>query len=508
MAVGLSGVHVAQAGACGCDVVCLVGNVLDGCHGQDIVVCAGRTQNAVIGVLGLVSVGAPVVHETGLVVVTGGDGQNNVGLSDAVVELAHGRGGLVIVACAGEACGGTQGQVDDIGTQHHGVFQSSQDVSVVCTAVAAEDLHGHQLCVTGNAHSLGALHLIGGGDTGNVSAVVALGVVVVGVVGVGVTVVETEDDLAVGVDVVDGQTSVQAGSVQAAQNGLHVCLGHVGLNGCIQSLEVLVILVNTGVDDSNDHALAGEAGIPGGLTADHDAVVVGQHIGCGDLVLADLIAALQQDLLDALDLLDGSDAAVGDLGGDCVQQPGVGIADLQLLTFQDVLLDGGDDLGLSGLQVSSHLHGLFVDHSSSVLLDDGLLLHDNDDLDGLVIGDGVGNQALLGFAGLLGQVDVDVSAAELFDSQLQGAGLVLHGENAHGAQGQHQGQGQQGSQELSHLLHALPSFLPLTITVTTAAMPATQTRDSATSRVMLVLSPVPGRLEPGFLLPAGLVVGA
>ena len=451
-AVGLAGIIVGNVVAVGIDVGSLDLPVLHRSHGHGVGIGAGGAHNTVVGMPGGVHIGAPVVGIGGVVVVAGGDGQNSAGGSDGCVELIQEVAFLGVLA-GGEACGRTQGQVDHVSAQHQGIFQSGQNVHGESAAVVAEDLHDEYLGIGSHTHNLGALDLVGGGDTGNMGAVVAEAVHVVDDQAV-ITVVEAVDHLGAVVNVLHSQAVVTGAGIQAAQNRSHILSGDGGIGELVlcQGGKVLVIGVQTGIDDGDLHALAGIAVGPGGLTADHHTV--GDGVGSCHLVggLADGVNLLQHHGGNTLNGLDLGDLAEGHGGSHTVQQPGVLIMHIQLLTVHDFLLDLVHDGGLLLLHVLDLAFQLHIQLCRGVLLNNGLALQDDDDLHHLV---GVhGDSGVHGFQlGILSQLQLGIG--ELFKLQL--LDFSCPG-GSHGSQRKDHAQGQNSGKHSSHIHNYLPPF--------------------------------------------------
>ena len=155
-------------------------------------------------------------------------------------------GGPGAVGGVAHPVGAAQGHVDDVCAHLHRVLDGGDDVrvtGVVLVRVIGEDLHGQQLGVGGDAVDaprrlevgLGALRSVGGGDAGDVLAVLGAGEIadLEGLVGVVVAVGDLAGELAAGgVDLLDlGRAAV----VQA---------------------QVRVGGVDTGVEDGDERARA------------------------------------------------------------------------------------------------------------------------------------------------------------------------------------------------------------------------------------------------------------
>ena len=153
--------------------------------------------------------------------VAGGDGDHGVGLAQLVHDgLEH---GVIVGTTAGGH--GAQGQVHHVGTQDDGVLDGGEVVGVIGAAALAEDLHGQQLGLGSHTLDIDGIQCldkavavgdvgVGGSDTGNMGAVLALLVVVVGDVVVGILIIVAEGQL--GADVsqrrIDGDVQITGDS--------------------------------------------------------------------------------------------------------------------------------------------------------------------------------------------------------------------------------------------------------------------------------------------------------
>ena len=350
--------------------------IVHGGNGHEAGEGAGGADGVQVHVLA-VEVAGGGVGGPGAVVACGGDDGHAAG-HDALHHLLVGR------VIGGTGGGGTQGQVDAVGTQQQGVLDGGHDVGVKGTALLAEDLHDQQLGVgsgTGHIDGLQGIdelaaaldEAVGGGDTGDVGAMLALVVVVMGDVQVGVHIVEAEGSLGVDVQLLGGQGLALFGhglvGVQLLQNGddvpgVHQLDGLAGLlQGIGQSLgaEGLVIGVQTGVDDGHAAACAGVALQPGFACAGHlagDGHVGGVFTAHGDHVGG--IAVLDRHGTDAVQLRDPGDVAATDIGGNQVGSQGQIPDHVQLLTAQDPALDGLLEAILLGTQLFAVEHGIGI----------------------------------------------------------------------------------------------------------------------------------------------------
>ena len=308
--------------------------ILRGGHGDGAAPGGGRADHGGVGMAGGVLIGAPDVGVGALGIVTGGDGQDGVEILHAAID------GIQLGILGGEAGGSTQGHIDDVHIQQQGVLNGSHQVILIGTAVGTEDLHDNHLGIGGNADDRGALAGIGGGDTGDMGAVVALVIVIVGGLQVLVHIVEGEGNLGAAVQILCGGGGVQLAGVQLGEHLLNIVRGQAvlvqrGLGG-----EGGVIQVEARIDDGDLHALAGVAQIlPDAGHADH----VGSGGGVDGLAL--VVNGHQEHGLDTGQLGDLSQRAERHIGGNGVGQVGELIADIQL-RLQHLAGDAADQLVL------------------------------------------------------------------------------------------------------------------------------------------------------------------
>ena len=366
--------------------------VIDGSNGECVGVGAGRAvgleadviqiqvRQTVLGAL------CPVAG------VTGGDGDHDArllqGFHDALV-------GVVDLGHAGVA--GAQGQVDGVSAQDHGILNGSHVVGVISAAVLAKDLHDHQLGIGSDTLDIvgfqcgreGAVAIIdvciGGGNTGNVGAVLTLGVIEVDDVQIIVNVVEAEGDLGVDVQILSADISTLVG-VQLSQDRRDVGRIHQihfliqqgqGVIEC-GGIESFVLDVSAGIDDGDLGACAGVTGTPDGGGADLGGG--GCHVGIGSAG-ADhigLIASLDGDALDACDLFNSLDLTIFNVGRDDVGSQGQIPDNVQILL--DRLFDLSRHIGLILFNLAAIVHGgtVFSDVHGRVTGFDGAGLLQND----------------------------------------------------------------------------------------------------------------------------------
>ena len=267
--------------------------------------------------------------------------------------------------------------------------------------VSAVDLHNIQLRIGRNANHITALQLISRSDAGNVGTVVAHGVVVMGDIQIVISIVKTENHLAVAVQVTDRdhfgvilrclfiETGGRIKLIQHRGNRIGIGRGFRQFF-LRQRLEMLMVNIQTGIDDGDLDTHAGIAAVPCLLAADQRAGGVGHQLTrrrTVDFGGTHLILRLQQHLLHAVNLFDLADQAVGYLGRHAVEQPCILIADIQALAFQHQTLNGGDHFCLAGGQIIHHRLGLGAVGSLAVGFDHRKVVHDDQNLDHLVIFD-------------------------------------------------------------------------------------------------------------------------
>ena len=370
-------------------------------HGQGVGVAAGSAVRLEADVI-RVEIGNPigrVLHPIAAVA------RRHADHRAALFQIAQDLLVKGVRAHAGIA--GAQGQVDAVAVQDDGVLDGGHVIGVICAAALAEDLHGEELGIRGNALGVGHFQrgavgilargnvAVGGGDTGHVGAVLTLGVAVVGDVKALVDIVVAEGQLAVDIKLcgilrADTPFLILTRDIQLVQlicdlsrsqevirrNFLPGFL-RILRDGILKRLRVkaLVVGIRTGIDDGDAAAGAGVALGPRGAAADHAAG--GRHVGIRGIGAhhGGLIAGLQDHILHAGDGLDGLDVAVGHVGGDDVGRQGQVPDHIQLLAAQDLLGDPAGHRLLLRLQLVAVCHGLAVlrnVHGGEALFNGGL----------------------------------------------------------------------------------------------------------------------------------------
>ena len=374
-----SGIVVADLGAVSqSEVVHGQLSIVSGCDGGGICEDAGGADGGVVGVLSTVQVSAPHVHVGADVLVTGGDGSDDVLRVQTLVDHVD------LGVLRGETGCGTQGQVDNVSAQSHGVLNSGNDIVGVSTAGLAEDLHDQQLCIGSHTDDGSALGGVCSGDTGNVSAVVALLVLAVVCGQIVVTVVVSIGNLLAAVQVSCSQAGLTSVGVQILQNIGDVLVSH----GCAlgSSGEAGMIQIQAGVDDGDLHALAGVTQLVPNISHAGEAGS-GRGVGVCNVLGGDgVVNGHDVDGLNAVDLSDLFQILELSLDGEGVGQVGELITDIQLSALQNGLLDLLDDLILDIDQIllfgSSHLG------DRSILLGQRCCLHHHECGDDVIFLDG------------------------------------------------------------------------------------------------------------------------
>ena len=347
--------------------------VLGGGHAEAVHEGAGAAAGVGIRVFNIGGTGGGIVR--GRVGVAGGDGQHHL-----VVVLAVGPAvqvGLISVVKAPSRCAGAQGQVAYVGAKDHGVFNGDHVVRVISAAADAEDLHDQQLGVGRHAHRanlVGRFHIraaaldvaVGRSDAGHVRAVVAFDIATgsVGDGGGAVYIVVAVRDL--GADIVVALAVELAGQAPDFRLG-HQLAGGAGLFHRVGKGVLgkgLVAGVNAGVDDGDPAAGAGEAGGPGGSSANHVLAGAGR-IRLGDAALIHgQVLILPLDAAHTGDLLDLHHLTEGQVGGNGVHRQGHVPVHVQLMADNALDLSGhGILLGLQpvaisdGVSVAAHTLG-------------------------------------------------------------------------------------------------------------------------------------------------------
>ena len=352
--------------------------VVSGCDGGGICEDAGGADGGVVGVLSTVQVSAPHVHVGADVLVTGGDGSDDVLRVQTLVDHVD------LGVLGGETCSGTQRQVDNVSAQGHGVLNGCDDIVGVSTAGSAEDLQNQNLCVGSHTGDGSALGDICSGDTGNMSTVVALVVLAVVCGQIVIAVVEGIGNLLAAVQLGCSQLGLACNSVQVAHDLCDVLSSH----GCAlgSSGEAGMIQIQAGVDDGDLHALAGVTQLvphisDAGEAGSGRSVGVCNGLGGGDCIVNghDVNALDVFELSDLLKILELS------LDGEGVGQVSELITDIQLTALENGLLDLIDDLVLDIDQIL--LLGGSDLGNRSILLCQRSLLHHHECGDGLVLGE-------------------------------------------------------------------------------------------------------------------------
>ena len=317
-------------------------------NGQGLAVTGGAGHRAVVRVVGQSVALADAGAEGGAVLVARGDGEHHTGGGNALKD----RGDLLIALRCAEAAGGAKAHVDDVRAQGHGVVGGGQDVSPgsAVGAAGAEDLHGQDLGLGGDAHHIGRHPGVAGGDAGDMSAVIP------GVAGrhvqVFVGVVKGEGHLRAVIDLGSGDAGLLLLRLQilVGKDVLHVLLGQGRRGGSVP--EELVADLQAAVHDGDDHTLALVAG---GIGQAAQLRGGGGHIR---RKLEDRRGVRSGHAVQGADL---RQLSVGNLHGEAVGNGGVAVQDLKLPAAQYL----GGDLLLHRLLLAQHLR-LVTDLAAAV----------------------------------------------------------------------------------------------------------------------------------------------
>ena len=484
----------------------LIGDAaLGGDKGRRLVgVDGGNGQRRVIGGRGADDAGVGVGHGGevtlcaalgGGIGVTGGAVQQDTGGLDQVVIL----GGQVALGLPAEAAVGAERHVDHVHVQQQGIVQGRQDgIRGGAVGGVGEYLEDGQLGLgrlTGEGDAAVGVHGLAGGDTGHVGAVV-IAVLLHGVGGgdhvrVGVGIVEGEGHLAALIQVVLGQQHQGAGAVLLGipEGGIAVG-GDVGLAvlpfaegiqqlaeaGLLQLLhgrsvgKGLVVHIQTGVQDADEHPLALILGVVG----------VGRHFRGGQGLAQSggahgigVVGLAQHHVLYAADVLDVMDLAVRHLGGKAADHGGVaeGEGAGNALAFHGVHhgeLQVGDvlQLGLGCVRLLEVQHG-HTGIGAVADIQQAVCIQLHNDTDHFVVRRDLGPGHLIGVHVLLEDRQT-VAVCELIGhigGRQPGLGVRRRQFRRHGADRQdadehhqHQDQGQQPLRH-SRLFHRSTSFL-------------------------------------------------
>ncbi len=338
------GFVVNDAGLASLDVGAECAVVVNGSNAQGVGVSTGRAAGMPCDILCVHiagRVGRRIVRPSAAV--AGGNGYDGIGLAEGIQNV------LIFLKIGITGVAGTQRQVHRIGAQQNRVFDGNHIVGIVSAALVAEHLHHKNLRVgrvTYNANLAGRAHIlvalfqvtVGGRNTGNVRAVLSLGVVQVGHIQVVIHIAETESDLFVSVQIFRSNGAVLFISVQLFQNrsdfrsvqqillGNILVIGHTGGLGVFSQrvlerivVERLMIGVQAGIDDGDTGTCAGVAGLPGSVCAGH--LGRNRHVGLIAAYGVDsrLITSFHDDFRNAGNLFDLSDLAELYVGGDHIR---------------------------------------------------------------------------------------------------------------------------------------------------------------------------------------------
>ena len=276
-------------------------------------------------------------------------------------------------------------QVHGVCAENNGILNGYHVVGIIGAAALAEDLHGEHLCIRCDAlrqnvcavqrADIGAVTVrniaVARRDTGDMGAMVALGIVVMGDIQIVVSIVVAEGDLRVDIQIRSAQCLIGLNrslvDVQLLQFGSDVRHIHRGDAAVLHRVGVGIgiqrgmVYVRAGIDDGDLAAGAGVARGPGGSGADH--LAGGRHVRIGCFGLVDhtgFILGLDENLLDACDLLNLFDLAVFYIGRDDVGSQSQVPDNVQRFAAQRLFGDDASQFLLLALQLLTVFHSTAV----------------------------------------------------------------------------------------------------------------------------------------------------
>ena len=383
-AVGEGALGVVQHLVTQADVIVGKAHVVRRSHGHGVGGGGGSCHHAVIHVLHIQQAGAVGGIVSPGAGVTGSDGHNDIVVCQAVQDI-------LILVVSDEALVGAQGQVHGVTAQQNGVLDGDHVVGLKGAAGAAEDLHDDDLGIGSNT-----LHAdfgqgidiavipvgdeaVGGGDTGNMGAVVAHAVTVMGHSIAGIHVVDGEGDLLVDVVCAGGGTGqvlhrlihVQilqnAGDLRSGQQVqtfdilfiAHTLLLGILLQGVQVSavVKALVVGIQAGIDDGDPGTCAGIAGGPGIVGADHGRGCGHHGVGLAGGAFQCLVLIFHKHFLNTAHRRNILHPAKLNVGGDDIGSQGHGPDHIQVCAVQNILLDPCDHSRLLRLELLAVCHG-------------------------------------------------------------------------------------------------------------------------------------------------------
>ena len=300
-------------------------------HRQGGAEAGGGADHAGVRVGGQAHVGAGVVAQGGVILVSGGADQADTRLPDPPVGLVDDP-----VPAVGEAAVGAEGHVDHIRAQLHCILQSRQGDGVGgARAGVGEGLQNQKLCIGSHAGeadlTLGILGVTGGNarHMGAVADIVGIGGGVGVHIGVPVRVVKGEGDLFAHIGILGCQTGKLCftGQVPAFHGGGNIRNAQGSTGRGVG--EGLVVGVQARIDNRDGDARAGVAQVPSG---EHMAQV--QSVVHGGL--HQLIDPGDEGILHPRQTPDGLQLAVGDTDGEAVEDGGILPLKLRLAAGQPV----------------------------------------------------------------------------------------------------------------------------------------------------------------------------
>ena len=299
-------------------------NLLRAGHGEGSCISRGRTHVAVVRVPGQRMALAENRAESRAVIVTRRHSQVNPMLLHPVENRHHLQGFRVFGVVLRRAAGRTQGEVNHVCAQEHGILQSGQNVVIGRSASSGgKHLHGKNLRLRSNPFNLIGQPVVRGGNTGDVSAVIAAapGIGAVGFI----RIIKAIRNFLTGVNLRWSQGrhngfGVEIILLQAGGNcaGIQLCVVR-------RIPERFVIQVNAAVHNCNNGPLAFITGLVGRSATNHGTAVA--HHGLQFEFRCYKRCRHTVQLTNFLKL------SVGDRGGKSIHQQGVMVFHIQGLSI-------------------------------------------------------------------------------------------------------------------------------------------------------------------------------
>ena len=242
------------------EIVAGNGAVFQACHHGSAGIGGGRGDDTIVDIPNHIQIRAPSVHVGSGGGVTGRDGGNHVALMDLSED------GIRLRGVAGKAGGGAKAHVHRVHIQNEAVLQTGQNIIKLSGSGGAEHLHDNELGIGRNTNGIGILHPVGGGNTGNMGAMVTLTVMIMGGIQIHIRVVKSKGNLPAvvyGFGAQTQNTGIGSVSVGLRQNLSQLLFGQRALRQRRLSSKGRMIQVQAGIHNGDSHSLTGETGLPG-----------------------------------------------------------------------------------------------------------------------------------------------------------------------------------------------------------------------------------------------------